>query len=120
MTDQTIINREHFEAWLYAQPDSRPYDYMEGQPDSKIGCVLCNYIREATNHKYFMVGGQYLTMNGTNGRMPEWTLSLVNSSVVQCGSTFKVVKDHYTSLFGHNTPEIEPLPLPQPLTEILV
>lgn len=119
MTDPiNPINREQFEAWLYAQPDSRPYNYMEGRPDSKIGCVLCNYIREATNIKDFIVGGTWLTANGIFNQMPQWLQQVINDGTVQCGHTFKYAKARYTALFDHNTPKVEPLS--QPLTEVLV
>lgn len=37
------IQQEHFEAWLFAQPNSRRWDYCDGQ-----NCVIASFIKETT------------------------------------------------------------------------
>ncbi len=57
MRNMNTINREQFEAWLFSQPDERNFAYIEGQPDAPTGCLVCNFLRENTNHKHFGVSG---------------------------------------------------------------
>lgn len=57
MNAKNTINREHFEAWLFSQPDDRRFEYLEGQPSSLTGCVVCNFLREQTNITTFGVSG---------------------------------------------------------------
>lgn len=41
------IEREPFEAWLFAQPPERTFDYF----DVNGGCAICAFVRETTKFK---------------------------------------------------------------------
>lgn len=91
------INREHFEAWLFSQPDERTFIYTEGAADAPIGCLLCNFIREQTNITAFYVGASYLTTeNKTEPLMVWFSLFCPNKSYK---FTAKEAKDNYLTLF---------------------
>lgn len=99
----TEINREHFEAWLFAQPDDRPYVYGEGFPNDPVGCIVCNYLREQTNEKDFVVGGsqQGIAKIEQVTPFPRWLAEVL----WRCASltTFGAAKKVYTKLHGNPT-----------------
>lgn len=99
------INREHFEAWLFSQPDERTFEYIYGSYDSNPGCLLCNFLRETTNINKFEVGRIIVSMNGTNYPLPNWFINLLSKQWLKehefysRNITFKEVKEHYLLLF---------------------
>lgn len=74
------INREHFEAWLFSQPDERMFNYSEGFNTDQIGCVMCNFLRENTNISQFCVG--YSTFihgeEWNDERLPAWFVNTMD------------------------------------------
>lgn len=74
------INREHFEAWLFSQPDERLFNYTEGFDSDRIGCVMCNFLRENTSIYPFAIGyGTYAYGVGINqeASLPTWFVSIM-------------------------------------------
>lgn len=98
------INREQFEAWLFAQADDREFKYTQGGWDDRVGCVMCNYLREQTNMKRFVVAVVDVTDFSVLGwrtvALPRWFIELMqHRDYVHL--TAKSVKKAYTKLFGN-------------------
>lgn len=92
------INREQFEAWLFSQPDERTFNYVEGYIDDKTGCVMCNYLREHTNLKFFIVGSRALTTKRGKNLLPTWFIDMMERRH-NCLMTAKQTKDIYLLQF---------------------
>lgn len=111
----TKINREQFEAWLFAQPNNRTFNYREGKSTDLVGCIICNFLREQTGVKNFKVGGHRLGIITPTDVIPftQWT-SLFLLAALMAGDydqskhttviTGLQAKTAYTTLFGSPVP----------------
>lgn len=118
------INRETFEAWLFAQPSERGFYYPEGRPDAKTGCLLCNFFRETRMEKVF-VGAFALhtefsvntpkATTGPHNRIPDWAIMLTRVRPL----TVANVQAAYIAAFGDpRLPDLcvtKPEPAPHPV-----
>lgn len=53
-----ILNLEHFEAWLFAQPDDREYAYID-----IYDCLISRFAKETTNVKNVHCSPEFLSYN---------------------------------------------------------
>jgi len=95
------INRERFEAWLFAQPRDRKFKY--GDPQD---CAVCRFFKETTKLsrvsacKY----GVRLDSFEYTHSYPDWLYKVVDLNC--CGLTSATMQDTYRQLF----PDFEPAP----------
>jgi hypothetical protein len=61
------INRETFEAWLFAQPDERTFDYCNPKE-----CAMCMFVKETTNYKEVIALPGSLIIEGKTITIPEF------------------------------------------------
>lgn len=118
----TEINREQFEAWLYAQDRDKPFNYEQGGITSEPGCVMCQYLRE-NGYRFFFVGGVEvfwdidLERGRDGGPLPFWFLRLTfTENGLQQAHTLGQAQDLYTKLFGHpyeQKHKTTPAPVPE-------
>lgn len=110
------INRETFEAWLFAQPGGRAFKYLEGSPDDKTGCLLCNFLRETSSGKVYVLGSQFLVgFHNPRIEMPDWAYKLTKIEPL----TAAAVRQAYIAAFGDpRLPDLcatKPAPAPHPV-----
>lgn len=78
----TEINREHFEAWLFSQPEERKFNYL----DVTGGCAVCSFIRETTNFTNCAGGSDASGIDlenrfgGPKVHLPEWMKCCSNTT----------------------------------------
>jgi hypothetical protein len=106
------INRETFEAWLFAQPKGRTFDYSDTH-----NCLICKFYKETTNLTANVGGYHYDLSDGEYIEIPNWLKDLLKpigdrpSNKFSPITTFDRMQDIYSTLYGN--PEAIPLSAPQ-------
>jgi hypothetical protein len=116
------INKETFEAWLFAQPRERRFIFWQSHPDSIPGCLMCNFFRENFVEPVEAIG--FTSFAKTNvlfrraeGRkeFPCWLMSLIPRdfrSYDDPAFTAGEIQDRWVKLFPQETIQTEPAPQP--------
>lgn len=111
-TQESLFNRERFEAWLTGLAESRTINYR-----SVEDCVVCSFIKETTSAQLPYTGSNDVSIiQGVwreNFRMPQWLDNLLDD-MRQCGEpstalTKKSILAAYLKQFPESTPVIEPV-----------
>lgn len=107
------INREHFEAYLFAQPCHRPLNMAEGVPYYCPGCLVNNFLRDNVRGR-FAVGWIAYGRTDEKGQyegymMPDWLATLVRELAdyyrpQNYNCTFGDAQRRYIELFGDPNP----------------
>jgi hypothetical protein len=106
------INRETFEAWLFAQTRGAVFRYGDC-----LNCLLAQFLKSSTSLKEPSVGGEYFRPQiGAEEvcRFPEWLLQLQRGFLHYDDTSsipFGHVQDCYIKLFGDPSavPAVEPI-----------
>ena len=102
------INQETFEAWLFAQPDERKYNYLDNN-----NCLICRFVKETTNIQDISAGGDYLRYNNKIFKFEGWLLTIMNTwnpnikAGVPSSKDFGTVKKLYIDFFPATFASIE-------------
>lgn len=113
------INRERFEAWLFAQPEDRVVDL--GSTDS---CLMCSFVQETSPNQINFTGWKSFYWKNTGDfslySVPEWFDLFINKrfrgkALSTCKVTFSHLQKLYTEEFG--CPE-QILPEPKTSSEL--
>ena len=104
------INRETFEAWLFAQPLEREFNYM-----SCSNCVVSSFIKETTSYRNPSCGGSYFRLKKEEDifepiPFEDWLNNLLFRARLDEGYTntisIKLLQKIYKELFP--TSDLEP------------
>lgn len=98
------INKERFEAWLFAQPDNRTWDYKNGH-----GCVACYFLIENVKVNGVSVGHEDFTVGYNNKRqLPKFLIKLF--SPLRTKNTQEIVSAEWLKhRWKHLFPEPQPI-----------
>lgn len=98
---ETLFNRERFEAWLSVQPDASEWDYA-----AATGCACCSYIKETSNYDLLCVDpSSVLGKNySPSVNLPNWMYDLLVLARTITGShkqifTASELKRAYAQMF---------------------
>lgn len=99
------IHQEHFEAWLFNQPDEREWEYSD-----PFNCVVASFLKEVYHYEHVSVGsrGSPIFINRYHITLdyPSWLLLFFDNR--NCGITWqtlynpsaKEAKAGYTKCFN--------------------
>lgn len=99
----TISDISVFRKWLMKQPDDREFIYKEGRFDSKVGCLICNFLRE---HDFIFhhVGPYEIKIDDEYIiNIPDWLINLRIQKMYPGSSTAKEYKEKFIRLHGNIT-----------------
>jgi hypothetical protein len=93
------IEMETFEAWLFAQPDEREWNYMDGHK-----CMICSFIKETSSAKDPGVGGSYYRVNGEHKPLPRFLHNRFEYGLLSTSShgvvfSAKTMKERWLKMF---------------------
>ena len=103
-----IIHQEKFEAWLFAQPSTRTFNYSD-----ITDCLLCKFLKETTNVKQPHVGsntyGAYDFMEENQfNPMPDFVYKTLAKRPSRLMLDFGTIQAIYLELFPDSVTEVSP------------
>ena len=108
------IQKERFEAWLFSQPDSRPFHWSDG-----CDCIMGHFLRENVSkecivgaHIWSLSTGHYLA--SVIQELPKWFCEFQKDAVLirnPSGSNMGNAKKRWIQLFGDPLAETKEKPV---------
>jgi hypothetical protein len=75
------INRETFEAWLFAQPRKRQFNYLGVTYEEGVTpCLFCAFLGETNNDFYMASVGEAQDLTKKYIKYPDWALIMENEA----------------------------------------